>query len=100
MQAGAEVQAIREVEVRMGSSAVRISGATLSIKITALVIFVQITCVYIYIESIILLNQVAEWKKNSINCQNVYATLKITLKISACLHVTIIMDYYCIRLQL
>ena len=44
-EAGAEVQAIRGVEVRMGSSAVRISGATLSIKITALVIFVQITCV-------------------------------------------------------
>ena len=71
VEAGAEVQAIREVEVRMGSSAVRISGATLSIKITALVIFVQITCIYIERERIILLNQVAEWEKNSINCQNV-----------------------------
>ena len=39
VEAGAEEQAIRGVEVRMGSSAVRISGATLSIKIlfTALV---------------------------------------------------------------
>ena len=53
VEAGAEVQAIRGVEVRIGSSAVRISGATLSIKIlfTALVILVQITCIYIDRES-------------------------------------------------
>ena len=65
VEAGAEVQAILGVEVRMGFSAVRISGATLSIKIlsTALVIFVQITCIYIERECTILLNQVAEWEK-------------------------------------
>ena len=66
VEAGAEVQAIHEVEVRMGSSAVRIFGATLSIKITALVIFVQITCTYIERQHITLLNQVAEWEKTQL----------------------------------
>ena len=44
VEAGAEVQAILGVEVRMGFSAVQISGATLSIKILSTAfIFVQIT---------------------------------------------------------
>jgi len=65
VESGAEIQAVHGVEVTMGSSAVRISGATLSIKIlfTVLVIFVQITCIHIE-SALFLLNQVAEWEKH------------------------------------